>query len=421
MAIRRRLAHPRFGADHGLRWRGGKISRLEGLSDAVFAFAVCFGILFWVWYKHYRFFRRYGLADGITTALTGVLLFIVLFYVYPMKFLFTMLFNQFFGEAPADVIRPSQAPELMLIYGAGFIAVQLVFVLLYLRAYHLAGALELDAHERLATRSEAQAFALNALVGLASIAIVTIGGPDASFWSGMAYMLIWHADLASPGPQRPHHGHPHPPGRRPAALGAPIDVGPMTDRQDQDPPATLIDAVHHPVVAAVGAVGAFELEPERPPHPGRVGGQGAVDELDGGGGRLLGQAAQGTPGRCRPVDLERFAGPAGHRSVSASASCIDSRTVLPSATSASASRMAAVSSGSLSTARVSSRDSRSSRLSMIAAGWPCLVITTRPCSRSRRSTTSERRFFTSARGTCSAGVMDRSMASFGVARNLTSS
>jgi uncharacterized membrane protein len=33
MAIRRRLAHPRFGADHGFRWRGGEISRLEGLSD----------------------------------------------------------------------------------------------------------------------------------------------------------------------------------------------------------------------------------------------------------------------------------------------------------------------------------------------------------------------------------------------------
>ena len=53
-----------------------------------FAFAVCFGILFWVWYDHYRFFRRYGLDDGVTTTLTGVLLFIVLFYVYPMKFLF---------------------------------------------------------------------------------------------------------------------------------------------------------------------------------------------------------------------------------------------------------------------------------------------------------------------------------------------
>ena len=27
-------------------------------------------------------------------------------------------------------------------------------------------------------------------VGLASIAIVLVGGPDAAFWSGMAYMLI---------------------------------------------------------------------------------------------------------------------------------------------------------------------------------------------------------------------------------------
>jgi uncharacterized membrane protein len=223
MAMRRQLAHQGFGADHGFRWRGGEASRLEGLSDAVFAFAVtllvvslevpdtfdellkvlrgffafavCFAILFWVWYEHYRFFRRYGLADGLTTALTGFLLFIVLFYVYPMKFLFTMLFDQLFADTPADVIRPDQGPELMLIYGAGFIAVQVVFVLLYLRAYRLADVLELDAYERLATRAELQGFALNVLVGLASIIIVVIGGPDAVFWSGISYMLIWPLQL----------------------------------------------------------------------------------------------------------------------------------------------------------------------------------------------------------------------------------
>jgi uncharacterized membrane protein len=223
MAMRRQLAHQGFGADHGFRWRGGEASRLEGLSDAVFAFAVtllvvslevpdtfdellkvlrgffafavCFAILFWVWYEHYRFFRRYGLADGLTTALTGFLLFIVLFYVYPMKFLFTMLFDQLLADTPADVIRPDQGPELMLIYGAGFIAVQVVFVLLYLRANRLADVLELDAYERLATRAELQGFALNVLVGLASIIIVVIGGPDAVFWSGISYMLIWPLQL----------------------------------------------------------------------------------------------------------------------------------------------------------------------------------------------------------------------------------
>ena len=140
--MRRRLEQQGFGADHGFRWRGGDISRLEGLSDAVFAFAVtllvvslevpetfdellhvlrgffafavCFAILFWVWFDHYRFFRRYGLAD----------------------------------------------------------------------------ALELTAYERLTTRSEMQGFAINVAIGLTSIAIVAVGGPDAAFWSGMAYVLI---------------------------------------------------------------------------------------------------------------------------------------------------------------------------------------------------------------------------------------
>jgi len=170
--MRRRLVRHGFGADRAFRWRGGEISRLEGLSDAVFAFAVtllvvslevpetfdellrvlrgffafavCFGILFWVWYDHYRFFRRYGLDDGVTTTLTGVLLFIVLFYVYPMKFLFSTLFDQLFGEAPANAIEPRQVPLLMLVYGAGFIAVQLVLILLYLHAWRLADSLERD-------------------------------------------------------------------------------------------------------------------------------------------------------------------------------------------------------------------------------------------------------------------------------------
>ena len=223
--MRRQLAQQGFGADRGFRWRGGEISRLEGLSDAVFAFAVtllvvslevpetfdqllqvlrgffafavCFAILFWVWYDHYRFFRRYGLADGITTILTGVLLFIVLFYVYPMKFLFTTLFDQMLGDALANAIERRQVPQLMLVYGAGFIAVQLVFILLYLHAYRLADSLELDDYERLTTRSELQGFGLNMLIGLASIAIVTVGGPDAAFWSGMAYMLIMPAQTVN--------------------------------------------------------------------------------------------------------------------------------------------------------------------------------------------------------------------------------
>jgi hypothetical protein len=142
--MRRRLEQQGFGADHGFHWRGGDISRLEGLSDAVFAFA----ILFWVW------------------------------------------FDQLLGDAPAGAIEPRQVPLLMLVYGAGFIAVQLVFILLYLRAHRLADTLELTTYERLTTRSEIQGFAINVAIGLTSIAIVAVGGPDAAFWSGMVYVLI---------------------------------------------------------------------------------------------------------------------------------------------------------------------------------------------------------------------------------------
>src|SRR5216684_1017189 len=93
------------------RWRGREIARIEGLSDAVFAFAVtllvvslevprtfeelsdtmlgfpafgvCFTLLMLIWYAQHTFFRRYGMQDIQTIALNLALLFLVLLYVYP--------------------------------------------------------------------------------------------------------------------------------------------------------------------------------------------------------------------------------------------------------------------------------------------------------------------------------------------------
>jgi hypothetical protein len=78
----------------------------------------------------------------------------------------------------------------MVIYGAGFVAVQLVFFLLYLRAYARRDALGLRAHERSITREEIQGFVLAAGVGLASIAIAVLGGKDAASLAGYAYLLL---------------------------------------------------------------------------------------------------------------------------------------------------------------------------------------------------------------------------------------
>ena len=227
--MRERLARRRVGGEEGFSWRGEEVSRIEGFSDAVFAFtitllvvaldvpksfdellatmqgffafAICFWLLLAVWFEHYKFFRRYGLdGDAFTARLSAVLLFIVLFYVYPLKFLFTWIVNQSLDlntlirpstAAVVEQIEPGQLPLLMVIYGAGFVAVQLVFFLLYLRAYVLRGALELDAHETSITREEIQNFLLTMGVGLASIAIAVLGGEDATSWAGWVYLLLF--------------------------------------------------------------------------------------------------------------------------------------------------------------------------------------------------------------------------------------
>src|ERR671917_2111997 len=173
--LRGRLARRRVGEEEGFSWRGEDVLRIEGFSDAVFgfavtllvvslevpdtfdellstmrgffAFAICFYLLLLVWYDHYKYFRRYGLNDTPTLWLNSVLLFLTLMYVYPLKFLFTLLMSELFGFSATETIRTSQVPSLMVIYGAGFVAVQTIFVIMYLRAYRLRSDLELDALE----------------------------------------------------------------------------------------------------------------------------------------------------------------------------------------------------------------------------------------------------------------------------------
>ena len=114
--LRDKLAERHHHKPHEFRWRSREISRLEGLSDAVFGFAITllivalevprtsgelletmrgflsfaltFAMLYVVWYRQFVFFRRYGLEDRTTAILNGALLFVVLFFVFPLKFLF---------------------------------------------------------------------------------------------------------------------------------------------------------------------------------------------------------------------------------------------------------------------------------------------------------------------------------------------
>jgi transmembrane protein TMEM174 (potassium channel) len=223
--IRQKLIENNVGQGR-FRWRSHEISRIEGLSDAVFgfaitllvvslevpktfselaetmngfgAFALSFMLLFLVWFNQHKFFRRYGLQDATTVWLNAALLFVVLFYVYPLKFLFTFLVDRFTG-GHGEVRLPNgnieemiqndqQMGTLMLIFGLGYLAVFGVFVLLHLHAYRKRHQLQLTEVECFDTVSSIQESGLNCVIALVSISIVLFAGARFSGLAGVTYM-----------------------------------------------------------------------------------------------------------------------------------------------------------------------------------------------------------------------------------------
>lgn len=213
-------------ANRVFRERGTHLTRLDGFSDVVFgfaltllvvslevpktfaelrevlggfiAFAICFAFLIMVWHAHYKYFRRYGLEDTPTIALNAVLLFVVLFFVYPMKFLFAVLARQMTGQyAPADTpgtravfTSPAEVTQLMVLYGAGYAAVYLIFFFMYLRAWGQRGPLDLNKLERVMTVESMVDSGSNVLVGALCCAVAMLLPGERSGLSGLVFMLI---------------------------------------------------------------------------------------------------------------------------------------------------------------------------------------------------------------------------------------
>jgi uncharacterized membrane protein len=207
--LRERLVAHYERAGRAAHFRNREISRLEGLSDAVFGFAITllivslevpktsseliatmrgfiafaftFFILFTIWYRQFSFFRRYGLEDKVAIALNGALLFVVLFFIYPLKFLATWIVGRLMGGGKSIVladgtieriVKPEHIPWLFGIYGCGFAAVFAVFALLYRHALSKGDEIGLSDLERFETR---QAVKLNGLIAGLGLLIALSG------------------------------------------------------------------------------------------------------------------------------------------------------------------------------------------------------------------------------------------------------
>jgi uncharacterized membrane protein len=206
-------------SEANFRWRGEHVSRVEGFTDAVFAFAVtllvvflevphdyqglldvvrgfpafiiCFTILMTFWNAHFRFHRRYGLEDVFTRIMTMAILVLVLFFVYPLKFLFTLVTVNLFDLAmhdPPHLESTAQGDVLYVIYGLGFAGVWSLYALLYWNAWRRREQLALTDAERLMTRMDLCANFVH--VGVCMLSITLALTTESPSLPGLIYFLI---------------------------------------------------------------------------------------------------------------------------------------------------------------------------------------------------------------------------------------
>jgi uncharacterized membrane protein len=215
-----RQHHPLKG-ERDFVWRGEQPTRVEALSDMVFAFAVtllvvssdpprsfpelteqlwgfpgfaaAFAILLIVWHAHYIFFRRYAIEDGYVTWINAGLLFLILFFVYPLKFLATML-SEFVHSlamgAPRAPFTLDEARDTLTILSFAYAAVFFMFALLYGHARTKADSLALTPYERASTRFAQWHQWVHVLIGASVVVFTNVTPPVVAPFGGFLYCLI---------------------------------------------------------------------------------------------------------------------------------------------------------------------------------------------------------------------------------------
>lgn len=227
--FRKSLKEKTINANDTFRFRGVDNTRIEALSDGVFAiatalliisstipetydqlmvfvgdlvpFAICMVLLMVIWYQHYLFFIRYGFKDSKIVAVNTLLLFLILFYVYPLKFLFKLLFDMWnsgitgdrekFNLLFTEVIRVENTPNLMMIYGIGAAGIFLTLAWMYWIAYQRKYSLKLTKIETFDTYASMMANFIMAIIPIGSILVSQmVENPRNAFtFSGMFYMI----------------------------------------------------------------------------------------------------------------------------------------------------------------------------------------------------------------------------------------
>ena len=238
MSIRQNLKQHKIDQLDIYTHRGEGSSRLEQLSDGVFAlaitlllisseiprtseelisftrdilaFAASTVVLILIWYQHYLYFLRFGLKDKRTVVLNTFLLLVMLFYVYPLKFVISFMLSYFgymllilfgiefdqeaFYSLVTSVSSWETLPTVMIIYSAGYFSLMLAFALLYRHATRQKEVLILSDIEQWKSIKTMYQYSIQSGVAVMSIIISLVaelvGPPWLAIIGGFIYFLV---------------------------------------------------------------------------------------------------------------------------------------------------------------------------------------------------------------------------------------
>lgn len=187
--------------DPEFEWRGQNVTRIENLSDIVFALALGmllltgtppqtyseliaflidivpvtagFAILVMIWNVHFVFFRRYAIADNYVVVLNCALLLMVLFIAYPLRFIFDGLFGYVVGSISGDFSMLDtnemgfrNSGRSVAIFAGGYAIIFFLLSLLYRHALRCADVIGLSDAETQLTKRSVWYYRMDVVIGL---------------------------------------------------------------------------------------------------------------------------------------------------------------------------------------------------------------------------------------------------------------
>lgn len=217
----------------GFRYRGVEGSRIEQLTDAVFAFAItllviapevpktyvelqvsmygflgfiaCVLLLFGIWSNHSLFFLQYGLQDRMTKAFNFLFLFVLLFYIYPLKYLFSLVgamllfpmvkdnseaYRIALEKINAASLSIDQWQDLIIRFGLGLLLIYGILALMHYNALRRKEDLELNKQEIYETKFHILNYVLLMSISALSVIYIIIQGGYYAEIAGLIYLLI---------------------------------------------------------------------------------------------------------------------------------------------------------------------------------------------------------------------------------------